>query len=108
MSQLLELYAKSKSICCRGPERIVRSRVGGFVTRNCCVCKVAARRIVPKHLPDIDCEQCGHLMVNGTINKNYSYRCVSCGHAFLVCDRVPLYWREGFLHCGVAVTDPEN
>lgn len=98
MSNKSRFYADTKSSCCRGPEMLVRSKPGGFVTRNCCVCKKKALWVTLEQLPDVDCEMCGQPMIPGNIGKNYSYRCSSCTHSFVLWDQLPWYSDEGFQH----------
>jgi len=104
MDNRLVLFAKSESRCCKGREMLVRSRTGGFVTKNCCTCKQSAARVGLGQLPVVKCEICSRTMHSFVVNKNYSYKCSSCNHMFRLCDRIPR-WEGLFEYCGVATPE---
>jgi len=69
------IFADGLSTCCHAKALLVRSREGGFVSRNCLKCKKASVRVRLTELPDIDCDFCGirlGQLING--EGNYAYK----------------------------------
>jgi len=94
-------YAKELSECCGARSMIVRSREGGFVTKNCIACGTPSY-IKADDFPDIRCNVCQKLYViqkhDGT---NYYFVCTTCDAAAKVADVVP-EWSEKFRRHGIA------
>ena len=58
MKALRFLYSEGLSDCCNSRMLLVRSREGGFVSRNCLRCG-KPDYVGQHHLPDLDCDFCG-------------------------------------------------
>jgi hypothetical protein len=93
------LFGRDKSPCCGYPQRIVRSRPGGYVTQNCTKCG-EPRNIRLDELPKLTCPRCGRLMTadyDGV--RNYAYRCPCGPWEYAVHEMVPA-WQEEFAEHG--------
>jgi len=71
------IYTKWCSSCCKAKQIVVRSRRGGFVTKNCIECE-KPRAVHLSELPD-QCPKCGQYAKPIYIVNNYGYDCGSCG-----------------------------
>ena len=95
------LYANASSDCCRAKALLVRSRQGGFVSRNCLRCGKSGY-VGVHQLPDLQCEFCntplGVRKVDGT---NYFYVCGECGRKWELASVLP-DWSELFEYWGLA------
>ena len=95
------IYSESKSPCCKFKELLVRSRAGGFVTRNCLKCFSQCDYVREIHLPQLDCEFCGmSLKMEFLDGKNYFYKCFGCRRTWKLADQIP-HWSELFEYCGL-------
>jgi hypothetical protein len=95
------LYAKGTSRCCNARMRLVRSRAGGFVARDCECCG-RSYYVGWGHLPDLSCGLCGRqLVVRMSDGKNYYYACGHCNTAWKLASILP-HWSEHFAYCGLA------
>ena len=104
--EYLELYG-SRYYCCNAPSRIVRSREGGFVSQNCIRCG-RPRKLPMTALPKLICPSCHRELENYiNYNKNYAYRCISCGMSIELADLVPP-WSEEFRYWGLAIDFDES
>ena len=96
----------TRSKCCDHPELLVRSRDGGFVTRDCLNCGRKANYVHRNQIPDLDCELCrrtGRLRTVEPIlkNRNYWYRCEGCRREWEIAEIVPI-WSDAFEYSGIA------
>jgi hypothetical protein len=83
------IYSTESSKCCKGRALLVRSRDGGFVSRNCVRCGKPDYAL-QHHLPDLQCELCSSAMVIVKLDgKNYFYKCGKCGLAWKLADALP-------------------
>jgi len=94
------------STCCGAKELLVRSRDGGFVTRDCLNCGSRANYVNPAQIPDLDCVGCLVFERTATIEpvikeKNYWYRCGGCGREWELAGILP-DWSEAFEYAGLA------
>jgi hypothetical protein len=103
MASKLRLYSRELSSCCNARQLIVRSREGGFVTKNCCVCE-EPRYVSLQELPLLQCEACGAPIKTGVRFGNYYCKCTLCGDDFELYTRLP-WWHEHFDHHGIATPD---
>jgi DNA-directed RNA polymerase subunit RPC12/RpoP len=78
---------------------IVRSREGGFISRNCLKCG-KPELINDRQLPSLRCEGCGHELTVETIDRNYHYSCATCSKVWKVADQVP-HWSDVFPYWGL-------
>ena len=95
---------------CRGCQvvretQIVRSRAGGFVTRDCLTCGTS-NSVRPEHLPsNLRCPRCSSpgkdVFVRPTMNGagNYALTCDCCDRIWVLADMVPA-WQQRFRECG--------
>lgn len=106
MKTLRFIYSETTSRCCQARELLVRSRDGGFVSRNCLKCGVPGY-VKKENIPTIDCECCGvQLKVEELDGRNYFYKCFKCGRTWKLADCLPK-WSELFEHFGLpAPGDP--
>ena len=74
MKALRFLCSEGLSDCCNSRMLLVRSREGGFVSRNCLRCG-KPDYVGQHHLPDLDCDFCGTRLGVRTIESNYFYLC---------------------------------
>lgn len=95
------LYSKTNSQCCRHSALLVRSRAGGFISRNCLKCG-APSYVTPSDLPDLRCDHSGRVLdvkkVDGT---NYFYVCDQCEKHWQLGSVLP-DWSELFAYSGLA------
>jgi hypothetical protein len=101
------ILALTTSQCCHDKELLVRSRDGGFVTRDCLSCGSRAAYVNLSQIPDLDCEGCLKFRRPNTIEpqlkeRNYYYRCTGCGREWEIAEIVPA-WSEAFEYAGLAV-----
>ncbi len=98
----LNLFSKTLSGCHGAPQRIVRSRDGGFVSQNCVTCG-RPRLIVLAELPEVRCTRCGSLMAR--LNRgNYVFECSCCRYSQLVWSLVA-HWSEYFRYWGLSTPE---
>ena len=94
------LYSNVCSKCHKAPTLLVRSREGGFVTRNCLKCG-NPDWVSVEQLPKLDCEICGSLL---TVEKldgyNYFYVCARCKRNWELSRFLP-HWSELFDYFGL-------
>ena len=101
MTNGIPLYGKYKSPCCGGPQLIVRSRDGGFITQNCETCE-RPHLINAVEIPAVECEPCSKPMEICTDGYGtYQFRCPNCKKRTYVYELVP-WWHERFKYYGVA------
>jgi hypothetical protein len=101
------IYSNCVSECCGTKALLVRSRGGGFVSRNCLRCGKSAAYVGQNDLPDLECECCGtHLGVQIGRDKNYWYKCGKCGRKWELASVLP-HWSELFQYCGLAAPGDE-
>ncbi len=79
------------SYCHQALQVLVRSKKGGFITKNCLTCNVP-RRVLLSDLPRMTCENCCAIMRNGYRGKNYCSSCRACGFEFEWWSRLPWYF----------------
>jgi hypothetical protein len=95
------LYAKGTSRCCNSKMRLVQSRPGGFVSRDCEGCG-KSYWVRWSQLPELVCGFCGHpLAVRMLDGKNYYYACEHCSKAWKLASILP-HWSEYFAYSGLA------
>lgn len=100
------ILSLTTSKCCGDKELLVRSRPGGFVTRDCLNCGSRANYVSLTQIPDLDCAGCLKFNRPGTVEpelkeQNYWYRCTGCGRESEIADIVPV-WSEAFEYAGLA------
>lgn len=100
------ILSLTRSKCCGARELLVRSRNGGFVSRDCLKCGAKANLVRLAQIPDLDCPGCLRFNRDRTVepilqNQNYWYRCVGCGREWEMADIVP-DWIEAFEYSGLA------
>lgn len=86
------LYATGRSPCHYARLVLVRSRDGGFVSKNCITCGV------PYHarIDDLPRQTCGcgsAMIVRYLDGKNYFYLCESCGDYWMLASRIGSWYR---------------
>jgi len=97
------LYGIGQSECCNSKVLLVRSREGGFVSRNCLKCG-KSYYIRQEDLPSLDCEICGTLLDAGRDEwKSYIYNCGKCKRSWKLADNLP-HWSELFSYSGLAAS----
>ncbi len=95
------LYSSVRSPCCQNSALLVRSRSGGFVSRNCLRCGKLAY-VGPSELPDLQCDHCGEqLDVKKLDGTNYFYVCGRCEKNWQLGSVLP-DWSELFAYSGLA------
>jgi hypothetical protein len=98
------IYSKTPSRCCGERALLVRSRAGGFVSRNCLKCG-KSDYVTKFDLPDMLCDHCGQQLEICTTDsaggRNYSYNCSKCDHRWVLADVIP-HWAELFTYSGLA------
>ncbi len=93
-------YAKGRSPCHRARMLLVRSREGGYVSKNCCDCG-KSMHVRPSELPELLCGSCRTpLAVWYLDGKNYFYVCKHCGESVLLASILP-WWSQYFPYCGL-------
>jgi hypothetical protein len=95
------IYGVTPSRCCNAKTVLVRSRAGGFVTRNCLQCGRPGYLNIGQ-FSELECEWCDstlHVRVNG--NNNYSFKCGGCGKEWDLPTMLP-DWSELFPYHGLA------
>lgn len=101
MRTLRFLYSTASSPCCDYKALLVRSRSGGFVSRNCLKCGTS-HYVNSSQLPELVCDFCeNELRVRKSDGKNYHYVCDTCDLAWQLAGVVP-DWRELFEYSGLA------
>jgi hypothetical protein len=100
------ILSLTSSICCGAKELLVRSRNGGFVTRDCLDCGAKANYVRLTDIPDLDCSDCLKFNRPGTVEpilkeRNYWYRCSGCRREWGLAAIVP-DWSEAFGYSGLA------
>jgi hypothetical protein len=96
------LYSVGLSSCCNSKALLVRSRAGGFVSRNCLKCGKESAYVRQNQLPDLECEFCGtNLATTKLDEENYFYKCGKCGRSWKLADYLP-HWSEVSSYCGLA------
>jgi len=87
---------------CGGKTLLVRSREGGFVSRNCLKCG-KSNYAGETQLPDLQCDHCGNkLMIRMVDGKNYFYVCDTCNQKWQLSEVLP-HWNELFEYSGLGV-----
>jgi hypothetical protein len=82
----------TRSRCCNARALFVRSREGGYVSKNCTACMKSDYA----HKSDFPFfAHCDREFGVTLIDKNYHYRCPACGITIAVPDNVPM-WSELF------------
>src|SRR5258708_6182001 len=95
------LYAKGTSGCCNSRMRLVKSRAGGFISRDCEGCG-KSYYVRWDHLPELNCRFCSHpLRVRKLDGMNYYCACEHCNRALKLASILP-HWSEYFAYCGLA------
>jgi hypothetical protein len=94
------LCAKGRSRCCASIMILVRSRQGGFVSKNCWQCG-KSYHVGIRELPDLvgDCCRTA-LVVKYLDGKNYFYVCGRCNRSRLLAELLPP-WHKYFRDCGL-------
>jgi len=101
------LYSIGETECCNSRALLVRSREGGFVSRNCLKCGKSAY-VRQEQLPTLDCDYCGtRLETKRDAYQNYVYYCGKCKHPWKLADNLP-HWSELFSYCGLAASGEET
>lgn len=97
----ITLISTEPSPCCDGDAQIVRSRDGGFISRDCLICG-RSHYINEDQLPKLSCNAC-HLpmQINKLDGTNYFYTCPQCRKYHKIADIVP-QWSEEFRYSGLA------
>jgi hypothetical protein len=100
------ILSLTASACCRASELLVRSRDGGFITRDCLTCGSRADYVSLAQIPDLDCVGCLRFKRAATAEpvlkeRNYWYRCTGCAREWEIADIVP-FWSEAFEYSGLA------
>lgn len=96
------LYAAVESRCCRAKTLLVRSRQGGFVSRNCLKCG-KPDYVNEQQLPSLHCDYCSRAMVVRKVDgQNYFYVCDNCNRNWQLSEVLP-HWDELFEYSGLAV-----
>jgi len=97
----LTLYARRPSACHGARCLIVRSREGGFVSRDCIECG-EAEYIRLKDFPEVKCSCCKvRFEVSLADKMNYFFVCSSCGKKMMIAEIVP-HWSDRFQYHGLA------
>lgn len=99
MKTLRFIYSNGLSDCHKTKALLVRSREGGFVTRNCLRCGKPGY-VGPHHLPNLECEFCGGPLVVKLLDKNYCYICGKCDRQWELPSLLP-HWTELFQYSGL-------
>lgn len=96
-----KLISTEPSPCCGGEAQIVRSREGGFISRDCLTC--GRSHYVNEHqLPKLPCEACHIPMQIKKLDlTNYFYEYPHCKNSRKIADIV-LPWSEEFRYSGLA------
>lgn len=99
------IVALTNSECCNKPQLLVKSRNGGFVSRNCLKCGKSAR-INGKQMPDLDCEGCAQFRRHRTVavelmEGDFWYGCEACRRKWQVSEIIPR-WEDLFDYNGLA------
>lgn len=93
------ILATEKSDCCRSDSLLVRSRDGGYVSRNCLKCGRPAH-VAKKHIPYLNCNGClkdrGENSVEFILKAdNYWGKCEVCLREWELAEIIPP-WHELF------------
>lgn len=96
-----KLISTELSKCCRSEAQIVKSREGGFLSRNCLCCGEPAY-VNASQIPRIQCDMCkAPMQVEKLDGSNYFYRCRQCSRSHKISELVPR-WNEVFQYSGLA------
>ena len=101
------ILSATLSTCCHAKELLVRSRSGGFVSRDCLECGSRSNYVRMDDIPDLDCDFCRKFnLPTGTVEptlkeRNYWYRCTSCRREWGLAAILP-EWSEAFGYAGLA------
>ena len=97
----INLISTQLSPCCASEAKIVRSREGGFISRNCLKCG-ASHYVNEIQIPKLPCGSCNiHMEINKLDGTNYFFECPRCKQYQKIADMVPL-WSEEFQYSGLA------
>jgi hypothetical protein len=88
----VRLVAVIRSRCCGAEALLVKSRDGGFISKNCTSCQKSGYARIADIEP-LEC--CGGVWPVVTINKNYYWKCGICQSSVMVADYVPK-WSDLF------------
>ena len=98
------LYSRNLSHCCGHQMLLVRSREGGFVSRNCLKCG-KPDYVNESQLPDLPCDQCGRQLTISTVDpqgrRSFSYICSNCDRRWVLSEMIPS-WSALFGYSGLA------
>jgi hypothetical protein len=104
------LNSLTKSRCCGVDALLVKSRDGGFITKNCTSCE-KPDTVRPNEIPDQNCDRCkgGPDGLIGVIEKydGYYYRCERCRDECKISDILP-HWSTKFRYWGLAAPGDES
>jgi phage FluMu protein Com len=75
------IYSTIPSSCCKAEALLVRSRDGGFVSRNCLQCG-EPEWVTLDGLPTLQCEFCGEVLEVTVEDQNYYYKCGKCNRSW--------------------------
>lgn len=101
MRTLRFLYSSALSPCCNYKALLVKSREGGFISRNCLKCG-KPHYVNVRQLPELVCDFCENtLRIRRLRDKNYHYICDSCELDWELPGVLP-GWSELFQYSGLA------
>jgi hypothetical protein len=90
--QPVRRLAVTPSRCCNAEALLVKSREGGYVSKNCTHCNKSGYA-QPSDIEPFEC--CGKIWPVVIINKNYHWQCGVCQTTAMVADYVPK-WSDLF------------
>lgn len=97
----LKLISTEPSPCCNADALIVRSRSGGFVSRDCLKCG-KSHYLTEGQIPELPCDECATPMqIAKADGTNYFFTCRSCERLHMIADIVPV-WSDEFRYSGLA------
>ena len=97
----MKIISTEVSPCCGADAQIVRSREGGFISRNCTLCGERAY-VKPRQIPQLPCSKCSSKLTVAKLDgSNYFYLCSGCGWNRPIASLVP-DWREVSEYHGLA------
>lgn len=97
----LLLISTQLSPCCSHEAQIVRSRQGGFVSRNCLKCG-ASHYVNEDQIPKLPCGLCTiPVQITKNDGTNYFFECRTCQEHYKIADIVPP-WSQEFQYSGLA------
>jgi|SRR5579859_2618092 len=94
------IFSTKPSSCCKAKALLVRSREGGFVSRNCVKCNQKSETVPLDGLPTLQCEFCGKTLKATVENKNYYYKCGNCNRSWELASVLP-DWHDLFPYSGL-------